>query len=133
MPIYVNRSYVNRSKNTWIDIIIPLCMKWKEVDVSTLLVFTFMQAKVSPHDEYESKYSGNNIFNGIPIRCRPPKIKPDINMYITLFLIIDLIPSLNINSSKSGARKTDDIQVYIGKVSNSFLIEVSLLDSPPPK
>ena len=48
------------------------------------------------------------------------------------FEIIDLKARRKTLSSKTGARITADMKVYIGNILNSFLMVVSLVDSPPP-
>ena len=110
----------------------PLCMKWKKVDTRMLLVFFNIYEKAIPQLQYDSRYNGNNSFKGLVIKCSPPKIRLEIVMKRKSFLNMALKPNLKTLSSKSGARTTADIKVYIGKDVNSVLIAVSLVDRPPP-
>ena len=110
----------------------PLCMKWKKVDTRMLLVFFNIYEKAIPQLQYDSRYNENNSFKGLVIKCSPPKIKLEIVMKRKSFLNMALKPNLKTLSSKSGARITADMKVYIGKDVNSVLIAVSLVDRPPP-
>ena len=126
------KSYENMNKKVCKARMRPLCMKWKKVDTKMLLVFLSMYEKAIPQLQYDSRYNGNNSFKGLVIKCSPPKIKLEIVMKRKSFLNMALKPNLKTLSSKSGARITADMKVYIGKDVNSVLIAVSLVDRPPP-
>ena len=67
------------------------------------------------------------------MRCNDPNIRLDMVMNKKSFLNIALKPRRKMLSSKGGASMTADMNVYIGRTVNSFLMAVSLFDIPPPK